>query len=67
MFGIMSDIFMHFFIRSSRYSSDVGKMIECPIFHVNGDYPEVGWVTPGRRRGGGGGKRGGVHVQICYY
>ena len=44
---------MYYFIRSSRYSSDVGKMIECPIFHVNGDYPEVGWVTPGRGRGGG--------------
>ena len=57
MLGIMSDIFMHFFIRSSRYSSDVGKMIECPIFHVNGDYPEVGWVTPGRGRGGKQGRR----------
>lgn len=42
---------MHYFIRSSRYSSDIGKMIECPVFHVNGDYPEVRrprWVTPGR-------------------
>ncbi|XP_046848415.1 probable 2-oxoglutarate dehydrogenase E1 component DHKTD1, mitochondrial isoform X2 [Xenia sp. Carnegie-2017] len=26
--------------RSSRYSSDIGKMIECPVFHVNGDHPE---------------------------
>ncbi|XP_022787168.1 probable 2-oxoglutarate dehydrogenase E1 component DHKTD1, mitochondrial [Stylophora pistillata] len=26
--------------RSSRYSSDVGKMIGCPVLHVNGDNPE---------------------------
>ena len=46
---------MHNFVRSSRYSSDVGKMIECPVFHVNGDYPEVSWLW-GRtsERGGGG-------------
>ncbi|KAK4687422.1 putative 2-oxoglutarate dehydrogenase E1 component DHKTD1, partial [Tremellales sp. Uapishka_1] len=27
--------------RSSVYSSDIGKMIGCPILHVNGDYPEA--------------------------
>ena len=27
--------------RSSIYSSDIGKMIGCPILHVNGDYPEA--------------------------
>ncbi len=26
--------------RSSVYSSDVGKMINCPVIHVNGDHPE---------------------------
>jgi probable 2-oxoglutarate dehydrogenase E1 component DHKTD1 len=26
--------------RSSVYASDAGKMIGCPILHVNGDYPE---------------------------
>ena len=29
------------FYRSSMYSSDVGKMIGCPVLHVNGDNPEV--------------------------
>ncbi|GMK58230.1 hypothetical protein CspeluHIS016_0502620 [Cutaneotrichosporon spelunceum] len=28
------------FSRSAMYASDVGKMIGCPILHVNGDYPE---------------------------
>ncbi|WWC60118.1 oxoglutarate dehydrogenase (succinyl-transferring), E1 component [Kwoniella dejecticola CBS 10117] len=27
--------------RSSVYSSDIAKMIGCPILHVNGDYPEA--------------------------
>ncbi len=26
--------------RSSAYCSDIGKMINVPIVHVNGDYPE---------------------------
>jgi probable 2-oxoglutarate dehydrogenase E1 component DHKTD1 len=28
------------FAKSSIYSSDIGKVIGCPIIHVNGDHPE---------------------------
>ena len=34
--------------RSSLYSSDVGKMINAPVLHVNGDYPE-GMVTSAQK------------------
>jgi 2-oxoglutarate dehydrogenase E1 component len=27
--------------RSSTYATDVGKMLQIPIFHVNGEYPEA--------------------------
>ncbi|EGF80714.1 hypothetical protein BATDEDRAFT_19474 [Batrachochytrium dendrobatidis JAM81] len=32
--------------RSTIYTSDVGKMINCPVIHVNGDFPEdVAYAT----------------------
>ena len=29
--------------RSTTYATDLAKMLECPIFHVNGDDPEAVW------------------------
>jgi 2-oxoglutarate dehydrogenase E1 component len=31
--------------RSTTYSTDVAKMLETPIFHVNGDAPEAVWYA----------------------
>ncbi len=31
--------------RSTTYSTDLAKMLECPIFHVNGDDPEALWYV----------------------
>ncbi len=31
--------------RSTTYSTDVCKMLEIPIFHVNGDHPEAIWYA----------------------
>lgn len=29
--------------RSSNLNSDLAKAFECPVIHVNGDYPELAW------------------------
>ncbi|KAK9763355.1 hypothetical protein K7432_010041 [Basidiobolus ranarum] len=31
--------------RSTMYSSDIGKMVETPAIHVNGDYPELAAIA----------------------
>ncbi|ORY05202.1 2-oxoglutarate dehydrogenase, E1 component [Basidiobolus meristosporus CBS 931.73] len=31
--------------RSTRYSSDIGKVVETPVIHVNGDYPELAAIA----------------------
>ena len=36
--------------RSSLYCSDIAKMINAPVLHVNGDYPE-GTLVPQRQQG----------------
>ncbi len=30
--------------RSTRYCTDLARMLDCPIFHVNGDDPEALWL-----------------------
>ena len=40
-YSLLTLYVIDYFFRSSRHCSDVGKLIGCPIIHVNADNPEV--------------------------
>jgi 2-oxoglutarate dehydrogenase E1 component len=53
--------------RSSRYATDIAKLVEAPIFHVNGDDPEaVCWVIDLALRFRQGFGRDAVVDMLCY-